>query len=166
MNFLRNPTLLLVLCLMAYAASPSILADEETPAEAAAARSRHVCMLEGTNKWVTAYVDLDFTVTTEGTVRDVTTTRTEVCEDEDTEKARAELEKAAIKAVLKFKYKPRIIDDEPVDVAGVTTRITFIREDDPDEEADSVGEFDDDTAATEGAENDNEASAEKAESTR
>jgi protein TonB len=27
--------------------------------------------------------------------------------------------------VLKFKYKPRVVDGQPVEVAGVKTRITF-----------------------------------------
>ncbi|MGH2567521.1 MAG: energy transducer TonB [Bacteroidota bacterium] len=34
-------------------------------------------------------------------------------------------EPAAIKAVLKFKYKPRVVDGHPVAVSGVRTRITF-----------------------------------------
>jgi len=34
-------------------------------------------------------------------------------------------ERAAIRAVLKFKYKPRVVDGVPVDVPGVKTRITF-----------------------------------------
>ncbi|MYF28736.1 MAG: TonB family protein [Gammaproteobacteria bacterium] len=34
-------------------------------------------------------------------------------------------ERAAIKAALKFKYKPRIVDGEPVATAGVRNRIAF-----------------------------------------
>jgi protein TonB len=34
-------------------------------------------------------------------------------------------ERAALKAASKFKYKPKIINGEPVDVAGVTNKITF-----------------------------------------
>ena len=34
-------------------------------------------------------------------------------------------ERAAIRAVLKFKYKPRVVDGIPVDVPNVKTRITF-----------------------------------------
>ena len=32
---------------------------------------------------------------------------------------------AALKAVLKFKYKPRVVDDKPVAVAGVQHKISF-----------------------------------------
>ena len=38
-------------------------------------------------------------------------------------------ERAATRAVLKFKYKPRVVDGVPVDVPGVKTRITFQIED-------------------------------------
>jgi protein TonB len=31
--------------------------------------------------------------------------------------------------VLKFKYKPRVVDGVPVEVSGVKTRITFELED-------------------------------------
>jgi protein TonB len=38
-------------------------------------------------------------------------------------------ERAAIRAVLKFKYKPRVVDGVPVEVPGVKTRISFQLED-------------------------------------
>jgi protein TonB len=38
-------------------------------------------------------------------------------------------ERAATRAVLKFKYKPRVQDGIPVEVPGVKTRITFQIED-------------------------------------
>ena len=34
-------------------------------------------------------------------------------------------ERASVKAALKFKYKPRVIDGEPIDVSGVQNRFTF-----------------------------------------
>ena len=34
-------------------------------------------------------------------------------------------EQAAIEAALKFKYKPRTVDGEPIEVPGVQNRITF-----------------------------------------
>lgn len=34
-------------------------------------------------------------------------------------------EKAALEAAVKFKYKPRVVDGEPVEVAGVQNKITF-----------------------------------------
>ena len=61
------------------------------------------------------YVDLSFTVTTAGTVRDPIVTYS----------TSSLFESAAKKAVLKFKYKPRIVDGKPVDVPGVETRIRF-----------------------------------------
>ena len=65
------------------------------------------------------YVDLEFTVTTTGTVRDPVVMFS----------TSSLFERAAVTAVLKFKYKPRVVDGVPVDVPGVKTRITFRLED-------------------------------------
>jgi protein TonB len=65
------------------------------------------------------YVDLSFTVTTAGTVRDPIVIFS----------TSSLFERAASQAVLKFKYKPRVVDGVPVDVPGVKTRITFKIED-------------------------------------
>ena len=65
------------------------------------------------------YVDLSFTVTLTGTVRDVIILYS----------TSSLFERAATRAVLKFKYKPRVVDGIPVDVSGVKTRITFRIED-------------------------------------
>jgi protein TonB len=61
------------------------------------------------------YVDMSFTVTTTGTVRDPIVMFS----------TSSLFERAAQRAVLKFKYKPRVVDGIPVDVVGVKTRITF-----------------------------------------
>jgi protein TonB len=61
------------------------------------------------------YVDMSFTVTTTGTVRDPIVMFS----------TSSLFERAAIRAVLKFKYKPRVVDGVPVDVPNVKTRITF-----------------------------------------
>ncbi len=61
------------------------------------------------------YVDLSFTVTSAGTVRDPIVSYS----------TSSLFESAAKKAVLKFKYKPRVVDGTPVDVPGVETRIRF-----------------------------------------
>lgn len=61
------------------------------------------------------YVDMGFTVTTTGTVSD----------PEVLFSTSSLFERAAIRAVLKFKYKPRVVDGVPVDVPNVKTRITF-----------------------------------------
>ena len=65
------------------------------------------------------FVDLQFTVTTAGTVKDPLVIQS-------TSKL---FERAAIRAVLKFKYKPRVVDGVPVEVPGVKTRISFMLED-------------------------------------
>jgi len=65
------------------------------------------------------YVDMSFTVTTTGTVRDPIVLFS----------TSSLFERAATRAVLKFKYKPRVVDGVPVDVVGVKTRISFQIED-------------------------------------
>ena len=61
------------------------------------------------------YVDLSFTVTSAGTVRDPIILFS----------TSSLFERAATRAVLKFKYKPRVVDGVPVDVPNVKTRISF-----------------------------------------
>ena len=78
------------------------------------------------------FVDLEFTVTTAGTVRDPIVIRSEyagrTCDKPD-RRCGSMFERNARNAVLKFKYKPRVVDGVPVDVPGVRTRITFMLED-------------------------------------
>lgn len=61
------------------------------------------------------HVDLSFTVTQAGTVADPVVIFS----------TSSLFERAATRAVLKFKYKPRVVDGVPVDVPNVKTRITF-----------------------------------------
>lgn len=64
---------------------------------------------------IEGYVVVEFVVTRTGTVRDVTVVE-----------STAEIfERPAVEAALKFRYKPRVIDGEPVEVAGVRNRLTF-----------------------------------------
>ena len=65
------------------------------------------------------FVDLMFTVTTAGTVKDPVVLQS----------TSSLFERAAMRAVLKFKYKPRVVDGVPVEVPGVKTRISFMLED-------------------------------------
>jgi protein TonB len=65
------------------------------------------------------YVDMSFTVTSTGTVIDPIVMFS----------TSGLFERAATRAVLKFKYKPRVVDGIPVNVPGVKTRITFKMED-------------------------------------
>ena len=66
-------------------------------------------------KGIEGYVDMEFTVSRTGTVVDpVVIFSSSVLFD-----------KAAERAVLKFKYKPRVVDGVAIAVPGVTTRFTF-----------------------------------------
>ena len=67
------------------------------------------------SRGIEGYVDMSFTVTSTGTVKDPIV-----------EYSTSSLfERAATRAVLKFKYKPRVVDGVPVEVSGVKTRISF-----------------------------------------
>lgn len=68
---------------------------------------------------LSGYVILEFTVTKLGTVTDVKVI----------ESTNSVFDSAAVKAALKFKYKPKVVDGEPIDVAGVLHKITFELED-------------------------------------
>ena len=61
------------------------------------------------------HVDLSFTVTETGSVIDPIVIFS----------TSSLFDRAATRAVLKFKYKPRVVDGIPVAVPGVKTRITF-----------------------------------------
>jgi protein TonB len=67
------------------------------------------------SRGVEGYVDMSFTVTTAGTVKDPIVLFS----------TSSLFERAATRAVLKFKYKPRVTDGIPVEVSGVKTRISF-----------------------------------------
>ena len=64
---------------------------------------------------IEGYVDMSFTVTATGTVKDPIVMFS----------TSSLFDRAATRAVLKFKYKPRVVDGVPVEVSGVKTRITF-----------------------------------------
>lgn len=61
------------------------------------------------------YVIVEFTVTAAGTTRDATVV----------ESTSGLFERAAMAAALKFKYKPRVIDGQAVEVPGVRNKISF-----------------------------------------
>ena len=65
------------------------------------------------------YVIVEFTVTRSGTTRDVVVI----------ESTHWVFDRAAREAASKFKYKPRVIDGEPVEVLGVLHKITFVLRD-------------------------------------
>jgi protein TonB len=65
---------------------------------------------------ITGYCIIEYTVTTSGAIRDP------VAVDCDPSGV---FEKASLKASLKFKYKPRVVDGEPIEVAGVQNKFTY-----------------------------------------
>ncbi|MFC0446379.1 energy transducer TonB [Pseudidiomarina halophila] len=65
---------------------------------------------------IEGYVVVEFTVTRQGTVREP---RVVAAQPEQI------FDQAAMEAVLKFKYKPRVVNGEAVEVEGVQNRITF-----------------------------------------
>ena len=71
------------------------------------------------SRGIEGYVDMGFTVTVTGSVENPMVLFS----------TSSLFERAATRAVLKFKYKPRVVDGIPVEVPGVKTRITFKIED-------------------------------------
>jgi periplasmic protein TonB len=65
------------------------------------------------------YVIVEFTVTRTGTVRDVFVV----------ESSNRIFERAAVDAAYRFRYRPRIIDGEAIEVPGVQNLFTFVLED-------------------------------------
>jgi protein TonB len=65
---------------------------------------------------IEGYVLLEFVVTKTGAVRDPVVIES---------KPPGIFDRAALSAALKFKYKPKVVNGEPIDVAGVQNRITF-----------------------------------------
>ena len=65
---------------------------------------------------IEGYVVVEFTVTKQGSVKNPVVVEAE---------PQGIFEDSAMEAVLKFKYKPRVIDGEPVEVEGVRNRMTF-----------------------------------------
>jgi len=65
---------------------------------------------------ITGYCIVEYTVTTSGAIRDP---KAVDCEPSGV------FEKASVKASLKFKYKPRVVDGEAIEVAGVQNKFTY-----------------------------------------
>jgi protein TonB len=61
------------------------------------------------------FCDMEFTVTKTGEVIDALAT---TCSS-------SVFESASVKAVLKWKYKPRVVNGEPIDSSGVRTKLTY-----------------------------------------
>jgi protein TonB len=67
------------------------------------------------SRGIEGYCDMEFTVTKTGEVTDAVAT----------ECSSSVFQSASTKAVLKWKYKPRVLDGDPIDSPGVQTRLTY-----------------------------------------
>jgi protein TonB len=65
---------------------------------------------------ITGYCIVEYTVTKSGSIRDP--------QPVDCQPAGI-FERASVKAAQKFKYKPRVVDGEPIEVAGVQNKFTY-----------------------------------------
>jgi protein TonB len=68
------------------------------------------------SRGVTGYCTVEYTVTKAGSIKDPVAVD---CQPQ------GYFESASIKAAMKFKYKPRVIDGEAIDVVGVQNRFTY-----------------------------------------
>ncbi len=68
------------------------------------------------SRGIEGYVIVEFTVTKNGSVRDPIVVEA---------KPEGIFDQAAIDAALKFKYKPRVVDGDATEVAGVQNKISF-----------------------------------------
>ena len=68
---------------------------------------------------IEGYVIVEFTVTKQGTTKDIVVVEAQ---------PNGIFDSAAIQAATKFKYKPRVVDGEPIEVPGVQNKITFLLE--------------------------------------
>lgn len=68
------------------------------------------------NRGISGYVIVEFTVSKTGSIKDIVVIEAQ---------PKGIFDRAAIKAAGKFKYKPRIVDGEAVEVTGVQNKITF-----------------------------------------
>lgn len=65
---------------------------------------------------ISGYCIVEYTVTKTGSIRDPQAVD---CQPSGV------FDKASVKASLKFKYKPRVVDGEPIEVAGVQNKFTY-----------------------------------------
>jgi protein TonB len=73
-------------------------------------------MFKGQTRGVVGYCTIEYTVTRTGAIRDPVAVD---CQP------KGYFERASVKAASKFKYKPRVVDGEPIDVGGVQNRFTY-----------------------------------------
>lgn len=72
------------------------------------------------SRGIEGYVIVEFTVTKQGTTKDIRVVEAD---------PQGVFDRAAVQAAAKFKYKPRVVDGQPIEVPGVQNKITFKIED-------------------------------------
>lgn len=72
------------------------------------------------SRGIEGYVIVEFTVTKQGTTKNIRVVES---------KPSGVFDRAAVQAAAKFKYKPRVVDGQPIEVPGVQNKITFEIED-------------------------------------
>ena len=68
---------------------------------------------------IEGYVIVEFTVTKQGTTKDIRVVEAQ---------PGGVFDRSAMRAAAKFKYKPRVVDGVPIEVPGVQNKITFLLE--------------------------------------
>src|SRR5690606_14553960 len=89
---------------------PIVKVAPEYPSTAASRGIEGFCMVE-------------FTVTTAGTTRDVRVVEGECTNKEG--KPTSVFNRASIRAAERFKYRPKVLDGEPIEVPGIRNRFVF-----------------------------------------
>lgn len=88
------------------------------------------------SRGMSGWVIVEFTVTEQGTVRDPVVVencgwiKSARSEGDCVDSPNSVFDSAATRAAEKFKYKPKVIDGNPVETAGVQNKITFTLVDD------------------------------------
>ncbi|GAA5525182.1 hypothetical protein Maes01_01747 [Microbulbifer aestuariivivens] len=70
---------------------------------------------------IEGWVIVEYTVTKNGSVRDAVVVEAFTNDGNPT----SIFNSAAVKSALKYKYKPRVVDGQPIEVPGVRTKISF-----------------------------------------
>ncbi|WP_250461122.1 energy transducer TonB [Microbulbifer litoralis] len=73
------------------------------------------------SRGIEGYAIVEYTVTKNGSVRDARVVEAFTNDGNPT----SIFNRAAVKSALKYKYKPRVVDGEPIEVPGVKTKISF-----------------------------------------
>jgi periplasmic protein TonB len=76
------------------------------------------------SRGIEGFCTVEYTVTETGTTRDPQPIESECITKEG--KPTSVFNRASVKAALKFKYKPKVVDGKPVEVSGVKNKFTYV----------------------------------------